>query len=69
MVTRSYLQLIVRSVNVARVVASVVISVLSILVYYQKFNDYGIMIVIILCTYIVIITGHRSIKFTISNKL
>ncbi|GET61421.1 hypothetical protein RIR_jg23687.t1 [Rhizophagus irregularis DAOM 181602=DAOM 197198] len=41
----------------------------------QKFNDYGIMIVIILCTYIVIITGHRSsiyliiIKFTISNKL
>ncbi|CAB4491992.1 unnamed protein product [Rhizophagus irregularis] len=69
MVTRSYLQLIVRSVNVARVVASVVISVLSILVYYQKFNDYGIMIVIILCTYIVIITSHRSIKFTISNKL
>ncbi|GET61422.1 hypothetical protein RIR_jg23687.t2 [Rhizophagus irregularis DAOM 181602=DAOM 197198] len=41
----------------------------------KKFNDYGIMIVIILCTYIVIITGHRSsiyliiIKFTISNKL
>lgn len=37
MVTRSYLQLIVRSVNVARVVASVVISVLSILVYYRAY--------------------------------
>ncbi|CAB4416765.1 unnamed protein product [Rhizophagus irregularis] len=46
-------------------------TVLSILVYNQKFNDYGIMIVIILCTYIVIITSRRSsvVKFTISNKL